>query len=159
MTLSVRRVVTGHDSQGNAIVKYDGITQNVRQGRPGAFATNIWTTSTSPANNSTEEDAGDAKVGTTMPGGSVFRVIDFQPGVAARMHRTDSVDYIVVMKGSIDMALDNGVEVHLKEGDVMVQRGTIHNWINRGTEACRIAVVLVHADSAVAGGKVLAAAG
>ena len=159
MALNVRRLITGHDKNGKAIVKIDEIATHVREGRPGALAVNVWTTNTSPANNSTEEDAGKVEVGTTMPNGTVFRMIEFKPGVTPRMHRTDSIDYIVVMKGEIDMQLDDGVEVHIKEGDLMVQRGTIHNWINRGTESCFLAIILVHANSAVAGGKVLPAHG
>lgn len=159
MPVNVRRVVTGHDAHGKAIVKIDEVTQNWKQGRPGAWLTNIWTTNTSPADNSSDADGGAAEVGTTMPGGTVFRIIDFQPGVSRRMHRTDSVDYLIVLDGEIDMQLDDGVEVHLKKGDVMVQRGTIHNWVNRGTQSCIIAVILVHAHSAVAGGKALPAVG
>jgi mannose-6-phosphate isomerase-like protein (cupin superfamily) len=64
----------------------------------------------------------------------------------------------VVLSGEIDMDLD-GVETHLKAGDVIVQRGTIHNWINRGTEPCVIAFVLIAAHAATAGGKVLPAVG
>lgn len=159
MGLNLRRVVTGHDANGRAIVKIDEIVRNVKEGRPGALARNIWTTDSSPADNTSEIDGGAVEVGTTMPGGTVFRVIDFQPGVARRMHRTDSVDYLVVMSGEIDMQLDDGLEVHLKAGDVMVQRGTIHNWVNRGTESCVIAVVLVHAKPAAPGGKALPAIG
>ncbi len=159
MPISVRRVVTGHDANGKAIVKIDEITKNWKQGRPGAWLTNVWATATSPADNSSGADGGAAEVGTTMPEGSVFRIIDFQPGVQRRMHRTDSVDYLIVLDGEIDMQLDDGVEVHLKKGDVMVQRGTIHNWVNRGTQSCIVAVILVHANSAVAGGKALPAEG
>lgn len=75
-----------------------------------------------------------------------------------RNHRTDSIDYIVVMSGEIDMELD-GASVHLKAGDVMVQRGTIHNWVNRGTQPCVLAVVLVDAKPVEADGKVLNAVG
>ena len=60
----------------------------------------------------------------------MFRVIEFEPGVAPRNHRTDSIDYAVVMSGEIDMEMDDTV-VHLKAGDVLVQRGTIHNWVNK----------------------------
>ena len=76
----------------------------------------------------------------------------------ARNHRTDSIDYIVVMDGEIDMELD-GTVVHLKAGDVMVQRGTIHNWINNGTEPCVIAFTLVSAKPVTVGGKRLDARG
>jgi quercetin dioxygenase-like cupin family protein len=91
--------------------------------------------------------------------GSVFRILDFHPGVQQRVHRTDSIDYIVVISGEIDMELESGEEVHLKQGDVMVQRGTVHNWINRGTAPCVMAVILIHAHPVQAGGKTLNAFG
>ena len=69
----------------------------------------------------------------------MFRILDFRPGLERRVHRTNSIDYIVVMSGEIDMELETGEEVHLQAGDVMVQRGTVHNWINRGTETCVLA--------------------
>ena len=96
----------------------------------------MWTTEGFPANNDGAEDAGLRKVGTTLPDGTIFRILEFSPGLAARNHRTDSIDYIVVLSGEIEMELDDTV-VQLKAGDVMVQRGTIHNWVNRGTAAVR----------------------
>ena len=124
-----------------------------RQGRPGATACNVWTTEGFPANNDGAADEGLRKVGTTLKNGTIFRVIEFAPGLAARNHRTDSIDYIVVISGEIDMELDGSV-VHLKAGDVMVQRGTIHNWVNRGTAPCVLAVILIDAKSVEVGGKV-----
>ena len=88
----------------------------------------------------------------------MFRVVEFAPGVAPRVHRTDSIDYAVVISGEIDMELDNSV-VHLKAGDVLVQRGTIHNWVNRGNAPCVIAFVLIDAKPVEVGGKVLHAQG
>ena len=85
----------------------------------------------------------------------MFRVVSFGPGVTPRNHRTDSIDYAVVMSGEIDMELDDGVTVRLKAGDVLVQRGTIHNWVNNGTEPCVIAFILIAAKPVTAGGKVL----
>jgi len=158
MAFQVRRVITGHDASGRAIVTIDEVSTNVFSGRPGATACNIWTTDRSPANNDGAVDEGLRKVGTTLKDGTIFRIIEFAPGVAPRNHRTDSIDYIVVMAGEIDMELDGSV-VHLRAGDVMVQRGTIHNWVNRGTAPCVLAVVLVDAKSVEAGGKVLPAAG
>jgi quercetin dioxygenase-like cupin family protein len=61
------------------------------------------------------------------------------------MHRTRTIDNIIVMSGEIDMLLDVG-EVHLKAGDVLVQRGTIHDWINNGDKPCVIAFVLINAE-------------
>ena len=158
MALRVRRVVTGHDTTGQAIVKIDEVARHLFTGRPGATACNIWTTEGFPVNNDGADDAGQRKAGTTLPNGTIFRMIEFAPGVAARNHRTDSIDYITVISGEIDMELDDST-VHLQTGDVMVQRGTIHNWVNRGTAPCVLTVVLVDAKSVEAGGKVLPAVG
>jgi quercetin dioxygenase-like cupin family protein len=158
MALHVRRVITGHDANGRAIVKIDEVSKNVVSSRPGASANVIWTTEGFPANNDGQADEGLKKVDTTLKNGTIFRIIEFAPGVAARNHRTDSIDYIVIMSGEIDMELD-GSSVHLKAGDVMVQRGTIHNWVNKGTQPCVLAVVLVDAKSVEVGGKVLNAVG
>jgi quercetin dioxygenase-like cupin family protein len=158
MALRVRRVITGHDAAGKAIVKVDEVSTNLFSGRPGATGCNVWTTEGFPADNDGADDQGLRKVGTTLPNGTIFRVLEFAPGLAARNHRTDSIDYIVVMSGEIDMELDDS-SVHLKAGDVMVQRGTIHNWVNRGTAPCVLAVILLAAKSVEAGGKVLPAVG
>ena len=101
---------------------------------------------------------GVRQVGTTLNNGTVFRVVEFAPGVAPRNHRTDSIDYAVVMSGELDMELDDSV-VHLKSGDVVVQRGTIHNWVNRGTKPCVMAFVLIDASPVELDGKVLDAVG
>lgn len=158
MALRVRRVITGHDDKGRAVVKIDEVSKNIVSSRPGASACVVWTTEGFPVNNDGQSDESLRQVGTTLSNGTVFRVIEFAPGVAPRNHRTDSIDYIVVMSGEIDMELD-GSTVHLEAGDVMVQRGTIHNWVNRGTEPCVLAVVLVDARPVEAGGKVLNAVG
>jgi len=157
---AVRRIITGHDDAGKAIVKIDEICNHFREGRPGAMVCNVWTTDTAPADNSGQDDKGKREGKFTMiENGSVFRIIEFKPGVQQRVHRTDTIDYIVVMSGEIDMELEAGEEVHLKAGEVMVQRGTVHNWINRGTESCVLAVILIHANSVVAGGQTLPAFG
>ncbi len=158
MALRVRRVITGHDASGRAIVKIDEVSENLFTGRPGATACNVWTTEGFPVNNDGEADESLRKVGTTLKRGTIFRIIEFAPGLAARNHRTDSIDYIVVISGEIDMELDDSL-VHLRAGDAMVQRGTIHNWVNRGTAPCVLAVVLIDAKSVEAGGKVLPAVG
>ncbi|KVW89284.1 hypothetical protein WL00_11380 [Burkholderia cepacia] len=61
------------------------------------------------------------------------------------IHRTRTIDYIVILEGEIDMLLDDG-EVHLQSGDTLIQRGTNHAWINRGTKTCRVAIVFVDAS-------------
>jgi hypothetical protein len=158
MSLNIRRVVTGHDGQGRARVLIDEKVGNVSSQRPGALYSVIWSSEGFPVNNDGDIDPSGKKIGTTIPNGTVFRIVSFGPGVAPRNHRTDSIDYAVVMSGEIDMDLD-GTVVHLKAGDVLVQRGTIHNWINKGTEPCVIAFTLVSAKSVTAGCNTLAARG
>ena len=158
MALQIRRVVTGHDASGRAVVKIDEVAKNLLSSRPGATAWVVWTTEGFPADNTGEEDAGLRKTGTTLDNGTVFRILELAPGVTPRNHRTDSIDYAVVMSGEVDMELDD-TTVHLKAGDVLVQRGTIHNWVNKGTVPCVIAFVLVAAKPVTAGGKVLHAQG
>jgi quercetin dioxygenase-like cupin family protein len=158
MPLQLRQVVTGHDANGRAVVKIDEVSKNLTSSRAGQMACVVWTTESFPVDNTGDADAGLRQVGTTLNNGTVFRVVEFSPGVAPRVHRTDSIDYAVVMSGEIDMELDDSV-VHLKAGDVLVQRGTIHNWVNRGTEPCVIAFVLIDAKPVEVDGKVLNAVG
>ena len=158
MALQIRRVVTGHDASGRAVVEIDEVGKNLVSSRPGATACVVWTTEGFPIDNTGEEDAGLRKTGTTLDNGTVFRILELAPGVTPRNHRTDSIDYAVVMSGEVDMELDD-TTVHLKAGDVLVQRGTIHNWVNRGTEPCVIAFVLIAAKPVTVGGKVLRAQG
>ena len=158
MSLDIRRVVTGHDKQGRAKVLIDEQVKNVISNRPGATSSVIWQTTGFPINNDGDHDPSDQKIATTVDNGTVFRVLKFDPGVSPRNHRTDSIDYAVVMSGAIDMELDAG-SVHLKAGDVLVQRGTIHNWVNKDKEPCIIAFTLISAKSVSAGSKTLHAQG
>ena len=158
MSLKIRRVVTGHDEQGRAKVLIDETTTNVSSQRPGAEYSVIWSTEGFPLSNDGSDDPSHKKIGTTLPNGTVFRIVSFGPGVAPRNHRTDSIDYAVVISGEIDMELDIG-SVHLKAGDVLVQRGTIHNWVNKGTTPCVIAFTLISAKPVSVGGKRLDAQG
>jgi quercetin dioxygenase-like cupin family protein len=158
MPLQIRRVVTGHDSDGRAVVTIDDISRNQPNRRPGTQATLVWTTEAFPVDNTRQEDGAMRQVGSTVPNGTVFRVVSYGPGCAPRNHRTDSIDYGVVISGEIDMELDESV-VHLKAGDVLVQRGTIHNWVNNGTEPCIIAFVLIDAPPVEVGDEVLHATG
>lgn len=158
MSLQIRRVITGHDEQGRAKVLIDETTTNVMSQRPGAQYSVIWSTEGFPLSNDGNDDPSHKKIGTTLDNGTVFRIVSFGPGVAPRNHRTDSIDYAVVISGEIDMELDIG-SVHLKAGDVLVQRGTIHNWVNKGSAPCVIAFTLIAAKPVSAGGKRLDAQG
>jgi quercetin dioxygenase-like cupin family protein len=156
--MQVRRVVTGHDASGRAVVKIDDVLQGEER-RPGAAAAVIWTSEGFPVDNTGDRDEAKREVGTTHSNGTVFRVLEVSPGNTARVHRTDSIDYAVVMSGEIDMELEEGDFVHLKAGDVLVQRGTLHNWVNSGTQPCTIAFVLIDAHPVTVNGKTLHAQG
>jgi len=164
----VRRVVTGHRGD-KAVVLFDSAAPNqkLRQAS-GLVSTLLWVTDERPADVSGSADRSLREIGVPPPpSGSIFRVVDFPPEDAARsrdavlkemgvadaggarhhgMHKTRSIDYAVVVEGEIDMLLDDS-EVHLEAGDVLVQQGTNHAWVNRGSKPCRIAFVLVDAAS------------
>ena len=146
MTFEIRRVVTTHDAQGKARVMVDAPADNPTSRRSGHQSQLIWMTDVTPSDLSHHEDMGARDAGRPPPaGGTIFRVLELQPGVSAEMHRTDTVDYVIMLEGAIDMEMDDGFEVHLETGDVMVQRGTYHSWTNRGTVPCRLAAILVDA--------------
>ena len=147
MALNVRRVVTSHDDNGRAVVRIDDTAGNKRNPRPGVETALVWMTDSTPAELTGAEDLGARSV-ERPPSyrGTIFRVIEFGPGNERDMHVTPTIDYAVVMSGEIEMELDDGVEVHLQAGDVLVQRATVHNWVNRGTEPCVIAFVLIDAQ-------------
>jgi quercetin dioxygenase-like cupin family protein len=144
----IRRVVTGHDDHNVAKVIIDGPATNAKGGASGATSTLIWSTDANPADcavGENVEDYGARIIGTPPPeNGSRFAVITFPPGNPGRMHRTETIDYVIVIAGEIDMDMDNST-VRLKAGDVMVQRGTNHAWVNRGSERARVAFVLIDA--------------
>lgn len=146
MTLKVRRVVTGHDSKGRPVVLIDKQMGNVVSRRIGQLESQIWSTDADFAKG--VDDAQECKLRETdthIASGTVFRVVNYAPGVKSHPHRNDWIDYTIILSGQIDMQLDETTEIHLKAGDVVVQRGTIHDWINRGTEHCTIAFVRVGA--------------
>ena len=157
MPPQIRRVVTGHNAEGKAVVLHDGIVPTVNR-RPGAEAGVVWTSVGFPVDNDGSADESTREVATTLDGGTVFRFVEFAPGNAARVHRTDSIDYAVVISGEIDMELDD-TTVHVRAGDVIVQRGTIHNWVNTAAAPCVIAFILIAAKPVEVAGKVLHAQG
>jgi len=167
MAYECRRVVTGHTADGRSTVLYDSpmplLGMNAGAGarqedRAGVAARVMWSTRGFPVDNDDSSDAAALKVNTTQDDGTVFRIIEYAPGVAPRNHRTNSVDYAVVLSGSIEMELDSGT-VQLNAGDVVVQRGTTHNWVNNGSEPCVIAFILIAARPVAIKGSPLPAEG
>ena len=144
--MKIRRVVTANNDEGKSFVKWDSEVDAV-PGRPRFSRFPMWATRKLPAE-ITEEDPNAWEIGTSIGGGSVFRLCRYEAGVAERWHRTDTVDYAIIVSGEMWMQLDKE-EVHLKAGDVVIQRGTMHNWVNRGTEPCVMLFVLISTE----GGK------
>ena len=173
MTRPVRRIVTGHRADGRSTVLIDAPAPNVKQRAAGNGSTLLWVTDESPADVSLAGDRAAREIGVPPPRrGSIFRVAEFPPGIGGEIrdnetllrdfgigaevkrghpprhpaiHRTRSLDYVVVLEGEITLLLDDG-EVLLKAGDVVVQQGTNHAWINRGAATCRLAMVFIDAE-------------
>jgi len=172
MPRQTRRVITGHDAHGKAIIVEDGCTPNVKVRKVGNLtSTLVWVTDETPANLESQSDPSLRETGVAPPaGGSILRIVDFPPEAEAgevdnaamlremglggsandapirhaSMHRTRSIDYALVLEGEIHMLLDDS-EVHLKAGDVLIQKATNHAWVNRSDAPCRIAFVLIDA--------------
>jgi len=173
MAHEVRRIVTGFGPDGRSKVTFDSAAGNVLPigGWDGAFVTELWTTEEMPVDNSGDADRGARQIRhDPTPNGTIFRIVEIPPdanggidvdaafdslgshnrpseedsATHGSMHYTDSVDYLVVIKGEMAMVMEDG-EVTLRPGDCIVQRATKHAWVNRGTEPCVIAAVLVDA--------------
>jgi len=166
MAPQFRRIVTGHDAEGKSVVIIDGPATPF-----GAF----WQTNGAPADNQTAGDAAQSvRTLEPDASGSIFRYAVIAPedprlsreereAATAKafaqigaehcrpdttrdpgMHKTKTVDYVILLSGEVTLLLDRG-EVKLKPFDVVVQRGTNHAWINKGTEPALIAAVLIDA--------------
>jgi hypothetical protein len=171
----VRRIVTGHDAHGRAVIVSDAPTPHVRRSehRPGVIYHNLWTTAATPAPiDGAPDPVTDAMTLPPPRHGSNFRIVEFGPesefppdaidatrgfgemGDApdavvdpkvsrhAAMHRTQSVDYGLVLEGEIWLVMDVG-ETLMRAGDVCVQRGTNHAWSNRSGRRCVMAFTLI----------------
>lgn len=153
----VRRIVTGHNANGKAVV-IDDSTLAARSNPAGtSHLTLVWTSLGNPVDNDDATDGRDRTVGLTLPGGSVIRTVDMLPGTSAPMHRTSSLDYGIVIAGSIELVLDGGAATLCAPGDIIIQRGTIHSWRNPSADTtARVAFVLLDATAATVDGVPLA---
>jgi quercetin dioxygenase-like cupin family protein len=145
----IRRVVTGHDNMDVAKVLIDAPATNAKRPGVGTVSTLMWCTDRAPADvggGEQIEDMGARIIGTAPPAnGTRFCVIDFPPGNHPGMHRTETIDYVIVMEGEIEMDMDDST-VKLKQGDILIQRGTNHAWANRSNKRARLAFVLIDAE-------------
>jgi quercetin dioxygenase-like cupin family protein len=139
-----RRVVTGHDASGRGVVLSDGPPPHVRDVPDGATFVEVWSTSSTPAPITAAEPEPAPPGGELGPpaGGTCLRMVVMPPGTRSPMHRTETVDYGIVLEGSVVLVLDD-TERALAAGDVVIQRGTDHAWENRGDADARVVFVLV----------------
>src|SRR5580692_7530551 len=139
-----RRVVTGHDGRGVSVFADDGPVPVVRTAPDGALFYEVWATEAMPAPIGAAEP--DPTVGALTvpptPNGTKIRINEFPPGVVSPVHRTQSVDYGIVLEGEVVLVLDDS-ETTLRPGDVVVQRGTAHRWENRTEATARMAFILI----------------
>lgn len=151
----VQRVVTGHDADGRAVFKSEDVTPTKMIPSGDASFLLMWTTETVPADNNDETDGRARDAGLTLNQGSVIRVVDMLPGKQSPMHRTNSIDYGIVMAGEIELELDDGRVTTVREGGIIIQRGTNHLWRNVTDKPCRIAFILIEAPAYLHGGQPL----
>ena len=149
MTWTPRRVVTGHDDDGKSVFLSDGAPPVARTASDGAGFHEIWSTAATPVQlGASEPDPAAGPVLVPPPShGTKIRINEFPPGVVSPVHRTESVDYGIVVEGEMVLVLDDSSTV-LRRGDVVVQRGTSHRWENRSGQVARMVFVLVDAEFA-----------
>jgi quercetin dioxygenase-like cupin family protein len=148
MAFRVRRIVTGHDAHGKAVVSTDQIIESTA-GKidPTINAMDVWATKSTPPELDGPDPLGGPLPTTPGLGGTMLKLLELPPGTPPLMHKTATLDYVIVLAGEVVMALDNGAEVQMKAGDVVIQRANVHGWANRGLEPCRIAFFLVGAKA------------
>jgi quercetin dioxygenase-like cupin family protein len=153
-SLNVRRVVTGHDENGNAVIREDKEMETKVLGAEAEMVV-AWTTAEFPSDNNDDFDGALREVKRVSPGGSVLQFVTMHPHTASKHHRTLSLDYAIVLEGELTLELDNGETTVVGAGDVVIQRGTIHTWRNDGDVPTKTAFVLLDAKPVQVGGKTL----
>ncbi|WP_348811824.1 cupin domain-containing protein [Flavobacterium maritimum] len=144
MNLPIRRIVTGHTPEGTAVFASDEEFNTVIIPTGDAAMATLWTTTSVPADCNDEIDGAKRDAGTTLKGGSVIRIVDMLPGASSPLHRTNSIDYGIVITGEIELELENETSKRIGAGEIIIQRGTLHKWRNPSeTEICRIVFVLI----------------
>jgi naringenin degradation protein FdeH len=145
VAFKLRRIVTGRNAAGKSTVSSDDYLDSI----PGRFDTRVarcdpwWTDALPPALDGPDPTAAPGTV-TPRPGGTIFRILEIPPGNDTTKHKTETIDYYVILQGELYMTLDQG-EVLCRAGDVIVQRSTNHGWDNRSGKKALFAEVLIDA--------------
>lgn len=151
----IKRVVTGHNADGRACF----VSEDVAEPQPiptgDANFLLLWTTATVPADNNDPTDGRARDAGTTLNGGSAFRIVDILPGKESPFHRTNSIDYGIVLEGEIELELEDGRKKTIGKHGVIIQRGTNHLWRNTSDKVCRMAFILIEASPYLHNGQPL----
>ena len=159
MPTTPRRVVTGHDASGTSVCASDGLVPAAHTTPGGTLFYELWATDAAPAPiNAGPVNAGPGGAGpggaaapdpaggpprvAPAPNGTTLRINEMPPGASSPMHRTQTVDYGIVLDGEVVLVLDDS-ETVLRAGDVVVQRGTSHRWENRSEAPARVAFILI----------------
>jgi len=141
-----RHIVTAHDKDGNPNIIVDGPAP-LKSFAPGANAFAVLhSTHEFPMNNTAElvkAPPGPPKVSAN---GTILAVTDFGPGLSSPMHRTETLDYCFMLEGEIELEFEKGPTITIKKGDIITQRGGIHQWHNRTKTWARIACVMIAAE-------------
>ncbi|MFM5948575.1 MAG: cupin domain-containing protein [Novosphingobium sp.] len=148
----VQRVVTGHDANGRAVFRSEDFSPTKMIASGDASFLTIWSTESVPADNNDERDGRNLPTGLTLERGSVIRITDMLPHCESPMHRTNSIDYGIVLEGEVELELEDGAKRTIGTGGIIVQRGTNHLWRNTTDKVCRIAFVLIEAPAYLHGG-------
>jgi quercetin dioxygenase-like cupin family protein len=151
----VQRVVTGHDAHGRAVFRSEDVSPATMIPSGDAAFLTIWATETVPADLNDERDGRELPTGLTLERGSVIRITDMMPGKESPMHRTNSIDYGIVLEGEIELELEDGATKTIRQGGIIVQRGTNHLWRNTTDKVCRIAFILIEAPAYLHEGRPL----
>lgn len=142
-----RRIVTGHNKDGKSVVVSDGPVPNSQDVAGEASFHEVWATTGAPAQIAATQDEPTTDSTSVPPPerGTRLRVVDFAPGGSSPMHRTETIDYGLVLAGQLQMILDDGSETTLNAGDIVIQRGTDHRWVNATDVVTTVAFFLVDA--------------
>jgi quercetin dioxygenase-like cupin family protein len=144
MSINPRRVVTGHDARGVSVIAADGTVPGTSVRPGGTLFYPLWATDATPAPiDAAAADPGPDPLSVPPPRhGTKILINEMPSGAASPMHRTETVDYGIVLDGEVVLVLEDS-ETVLRAGDIVVQRGTNHRWENRSPGPARIAFILV----------------
>lgn len=150
---STRRIVTAHNSEGKAVIKFDSMIDG-KETPHGPWIELLWSSSSLPPEVDTTKDLELAATGLSN-NGTIVRIVDFPPKSTGLMHRSITLDYVYILKGEITLVLDDGSSTVVTANEAVIQQATMHRWDNRTDEWARLLVVLIASKKPVVNGTEL----